>query len=189
MALQRAITSAETALEIDPYEPFANFSMGRARWLEGDIASGEMWLDRALELNPNYAQSHYTKGLMLLLDGRADDAMGSAQTALSLSPLDPISYAMLCVQALSKMSQEDFVGAAKLTDRALQTPSAHFYIALIAACAKELEGDRPAALRCLEQARRGRADVTSNMFFAAFPFRDTRMRKMVGGALEKLGLN
>ncbi|MGC3940996.1 winged helix-turn-helix domain-containing tetratricopeptide repeat protein [Roseobacter sp. EG26] len=188
-ALQRALKSAELALEIDPLEPFANFNMGRARWLQGDIKGGEMWLDRALSINPNFAQSHYSKGLMQLLDGKPDDAIALAKRAMSLSPLDPISYAMLSVQALSKIAQEDFVGAGKLIDRALQTPSVHFYINLIAACVKELEGNHQTALHHVEQAKRQRPDVTSNLFFGAFPFRDGRMRRTISDTLGKLGLD
>lgn len=186
--VELALTAATNALEIDPTDPFSNFNMGRARWLEGDIDGSEIWLDNALALNPNYAQCHYNKGLIQALEGTPDAAIASTDRAMSLSPLDPLRYAMLSVQAMSKIASEDFRGAGKLTDQALQSPAAHFYIAMIAACAKELDGDRPAAQRHVVQALRHRPDATAGMFFAAFPFRDVQLRRTISGALERLGI-
>jgi hypothetical protein len=34
--------------------------MGRAAWLTGDLEGALPWLDRAVELNPNYAQGKYS---------------------------------------------------------------------------------------------------------------------------------
>lgn len=57
---------------------------------------------------------------MLLLEGDPDAAMTSAAKAMSLSPLDPIGYAMRSVQVISKIALEDFGGAGKLANHALQ---------------------------------------------------------------------
>lgn len=59
--LERALRFAETALDLDPLDPFPNFNMGRARWLEGDVEGSAAWLDRALQLNPNYAHRTTTR--------------------------------------------------------------------------------------------------------------------------------
>jgi hypothetical protein len=47
---------AERGLELDPTDPFVNFTMGRSFWLEGDLDSGRAWLERAASISPNYAQ-------------------------------------------------------------------------------------------------------------------------------------
>lgn len=183
-----AVASAEAALDIDPSDPFSAFNMGRARWLEGEIDGSQVWLDRALHINPNYAQCHYNMGLIQALEGVPYAALASTNTAVSLSPLDPLQYAMLSVQAMSKIMLEEFDAARLLTEKAIQSPGAHFYIALIAACAEELEGRRGAAERRLYQARVRRPDVTIAMFLQAFPFRDKVMRQTMVGALNRLGL-
>lgn len=45
-----ARAAAERALQIDSADPFANFTMGRTYWLEGDMESSLVWLDRAIAL-------------------------------------------------------------------------------------------------------------------------------------------
>lgn len=60
-----AVKEAKRALEIDARDPFSNFCMGRAIWLSGDVEDSLSWLDRGLFLNPNFAQGHYTRGLIL----------------------------------------------------------------------------------------------------------------------------
>ncbi|MEM8570472.1 MAG: winged helix-turn-helix domain-containing protein [Pseudomonadota bacterium] len=186
--VEQAAASAERALDLDPSDPFSNFNMGRARWLEGDIGSSQIWLDRALFLNPNSAQCHYNKGLLFALDGTPDAAIDAASKAMSLSPLDPLRYAMLSVQALSRIALEDFDSAGALGDQAMQSPAAHYYISLIAACAKELQGERAAAQRHVQQALHRRPDVTVAMFLTVFPFREAAMRQTVAGALGRLGI-
>jgi len=46
-------------LELDPIDPFVNFTMGRTFWLEGDLESSLAWLERATSISPNYAQGIY----------------------------------------------------------------------------------------------------------------------------------
>lgn len=186
--LSRAVDSANRALDIDARDPFANFNMGRARWLEGDIEGSHSWLDRALQINPNFAQCHYSKGLVSALDGRADTARESSQLAMSLSPLDPLSYGMFGVQAMAAMSREDYLEAKQMSEKAMQSPGAHFYIAIIAAIANELQGDKQAAHRWRAHALKNRPDVNADMFFAAFPFRNSDLRQRVNRALTELDL-
>jgi TolB-like protein len=52
----QARRSAERSIELDPMDPFANFTMGRVFWLEGDLDGSLGWLRRATTLSPNYAQ-------------------------------------------------------------------------------------------------------------------------------------
>ena len=41
-----AIRHAEHALQLDPLDPFANLTMGRAHWLTGEIDASLGWLER-----------------------------------------------------------------------------------------------------------------------------------------------
>jgi hypothetical protein len=38
---------AERGLELDPLDPFINFTMGRTHWLTGDLGTAHSWLQRA----------------------------------------------------------------------------------------------------------------------------------------------
>lgn len=183
-----AAGEAAQALEIDAADPFANYNMGRARWLEGDLDASLSWLDRALGINGNFAQCHYARGLLLTLDGAASGARDAAARAISLSPLDPLHYGMVAVQAMSHIATEDFGEARRLAERAVQTPGAHFYIEMIAAAACALDGDLAAAGRLRDRALAMRPDLSQAMFFAAFPFKMPDMRDTLAGAFGRLGI-
>ena len=36
--------------------------LGRSLWLEGSIENSVPWLERAIALNPSYAQARYSRG-------------------------------------------------------------------------------------------------------------------------------
>ena len=186
--LDKAVGSASRALQIDPQDPFASFNMGRALWLEGDVYGGITWLDRALIVNPNYAQCYYTMGLTRLLSGSADLAQGATDKAIHLSPLDPLLYAMLSTKALSHIANEDFAAAGMLAEKAVHVPGAHFYIAMITAIALELGGNRAAAETWRDKALAERPDFSVAMFFKAFPFKDPSMQSRIARALTRLGI-
>lgn len=185
---RQALAAASRALDIDPTDPFVNFNMGRAQWLEGDLAACRAWLDRAIQINPNYAQCHYNKGLVLAMDGQPDLAHSSSSTALSLSPLDPLAYAMHGTRAMSSIVQEDFASAVRFAESAMQLPGAHVYIALIAALSHEMNGSRAAAETWRDHALASRPDISIAMFFAAFPFSDQSVQRQIIRAFRRLGI-
>ncbi len=186
--LAQAKAAAEQALAIDPQDPFANFNMGRAYWLEGDPLSGCDWLDRALLINPNFAQCHYSKGLNVMLTGEAEAAREAVGKAMTLSPLDPLYYAMLGVQSLTYIADESFEKAARTADRGLHHPGAHFYLGLVSVLAHELNGDRQAAEGRLKGLLETRPDISQEIFFQAFPFVDKEIRDRISGSMTRLRL-
>ena len=62
-----ALRAAERSIELDQMDPLANFVMGRCHWLDGDPGASVGWLERAIALNPNYAQGYYAHGLACLM--------------------------------------------------------------------------------------------------------------------------
>ncbi len=86
-----ARSCAQRGIELDPLDPFVNFTMGRSFWLEGDLESSLGWLERATSLSPNYAQGIYARAWTETLAGqgargprprRSGDAPESARPAL-----------------------------------------------------------------------------------------------------------
>lgn len=53
---------ATKSLELDPLDPFGNFTFGRSFWLESDPDGGIDWLERATKFSPNFAQGFYAHG-------------------------------------------------------------------------------------------------------------------------------
>lgn len=187
MAARNARRHAERGLELDPLDPFANFTMGRTFWLcdEPDIAAD--WLARATALNPNYAQGFYATAFTAMLTGKAPAAFAALDTALYLSPLDPLLYGVHGVRAQMLIQQEDHEAAANWADRAAATPGAHYLIAMIALVANDLAERHEQATRWRQTVRRLKPDAKSADYFAAFPTRETKSRDRIAAVLRRHG--
>ena len=178
---------AERSIELDPVDPFANFSLGRVFWLTGDIDGSLPWLDRSTELSPNYAQGFYARAWADTVAQRSLDGSQNLDIALSLSPLDPFRYAMLATRALILLAQGQTADATGWADRAARAPGAHVLIALIAVVAHQLNGDTQEAATWANVVRGRRGDLSKTHFFASFPFKDGSLRRGISQALDQHG--
>lgn len=179
---------AEDSLERDPFDPFCNLVMGRSLWLYRDLEASLPWLDRAIDLNPNYAQAKYSRAWTETLLGEASAGAARADEARMLSPLDPLLYGFIGVRALSYIVLDQPVEAAQWAERAARAPRAHALIDLIAAVSYELAGDRDKAETWAEAARQRQPGVNMSDFLHAFPFHGAAERRRVIKALERLDL-
>ncbi len=177
---------ASMGLEQDPLDPFCNLVMGRASWLRGDLEASLPWLNRAVELNPNYAQGKYSLAWTQTLLGRSDQGRSLVDEARELSPLDPLLYAMLGVRALAHMVQDQPAEAALWAERAARSPRAHALIELIAAVAHEANGDADRARVWTRSALARNPRLTAADFLNAFPLRDPAALKRISGSLQRL---
>jgi DNA-binding winged helix-turn-helix (wHTH) protein/Tfp pilus assembly protein PilF len=182
-----ARSCAQRGLDLDPLDPFVNFTMGRTFWLEGDLESGLAWLERATSLCPNYAQGIYARAWTETLAGRELEGRSHVDLAIRLSPLDPLFYGMLGTRAFTHMAEGDDVDAASWAERAARSPGAHVLIAMIAAVAHSLAGHEVRAREWVRNVRQRNPRLTRDDFFRAFPFRSETMRARVSAALHKLG--
>ncbi|MBD9526952.1 winged helix-turn-helix domain-containing protein [Paracoccus sp. PAR01] len=186
-ACARARAQAETSFDLDPMDPFAAFTLGRSFWLTDEMDSASGWLERATELNPNYAQGYYSRALTSVLMTQTQAASDEVEQALRLSPLDPLLYGMYGTRALSLIQQGAYDQAADWADRAASSPHAHFLIGMVAVSANHLAGREERALHWLRHTRAIRPDASAGLFFAAFPLRDTRTRARLEQVLTGYG--
>lgn len=182
-----ALACAERGLELDPLDPFANFNMGRTHWLRQDLDGALPWLERATAISPSYAQGVYTRGLIDAFCGRSGAGIRGADLAMALSPLDPLLYAMRATQALARITDGDFAGAAEWASSAARTPGAHVIIAMIAAAALALAGDRTGALFWAGTVRQQNPAMTRAQFFASLPIQHPETHARVLSGLEACG--
>lgn len=187
LAARNARRHAERGLELDPLDPFANFTMGRTFWLSDEPEIAADWLARATALNPNYAQGFYAAAFTAMLTGNAPGAFKALDTSLYLSPLDPLLYGIHGVRAQMLIQQEDHEAAADWADRAATTPGAHYLIAMIALAANGMAERPEQAARWRQKVRQLKPDSTSADYFAAFPTRDTASRARVAAELRRQG--
>lgn len=186
--IDRARRFAERAVDLDPLDPFVNFTMGRTYWLEADVDRALSWLERSTSISPNYAQGIYAEGLTRIFAGGALDARQCLDLAMRLSPLDPLYYAMLSARGFTHIALGEYEAAAKWSERGAQSPGAHPLIAVIAAVAARLHGDDARAKRWADEARRRNPTLTQTDFFGSFPMQDAAMRSRLASALTALGV-
>jgi len=178
---------AERGLELDALDPFVNFTMGRSHWLTHDMDGARQWLSRATVLNPNYAQGFYASAFTSMLLGDAESTESELDTALTLSPLDPMLYGMHGVRAQILMQHQEYLAAASWAGRAAATPGAHYLIGMIAVAAHGLAGDHSEAARWRNEVRRRRADASARDYFTAFPTQDGPSRNLIAAELRRQG--
>jgi len=178
---------AERGVEIDPLDPFVNFTMGRTYWLEQDLDRALAWLQRSTSLCPNYAQGIYACAWTETMEGSADTARANLDLAMRLSPLDPLYYAMLSARGLTHIAKGEDAEAAAWADRGARSPGAHPLIAMIAAVAQSLSGNQAAAAKWAEDVRKRNPSLTRDDFFGAFPIRPDGMRERISSALGTVG--
>jgi len=189
LAGERALSRsyAQRGLDLDPLDPFVNFTMGRSYWLEGDLESGLAWLERATSLCPNYAQGIYARAWTETLSGRGLEGREHVDLAIRLSPLDPLFYGMLGTRAFTHMAQGEDLEAASWAERAARSPGAHVLIAMIAAAAHALAGHDAQARAWANNVRERNPHLTREDFFRAFPIKPEAMHSRLSAALHSLG--
>ena len=186
-AIGNARRCASRGLELDPLDPFVNFTMGRTYWVEGDLDTSLGWLERATDVSPHYAQGIYARAWTEALAGRAAEGRQHVDLAMQLSPLDPLHYAMLATRAFTHMVLNEDAEAAHWAERGARSPGAHVLIAMIAAAAHELAGDKSRAAFWAANVRERSASLTREDFFRAFPMKLDAMRARVERALARVG--
>jgi DNA-binding winged helix-turn-helix (wHTH) protein/tetratricopeptide (TPR) repeat protein len=178
---------AERGLELDPVDPFVNFTMGRTFWLRGELEGSLAWLERSTTLSPNYAQGLYARAWTEALAERPLESRGHVDLAMRLSPLDPMYYAMLGTRAFTHLALGDDAEAARWAERAARAPGAHVLIAMIAAATHSIAGDTGRAAAWAANVRERNGVLRRADFFRSFPMQSAAMRSRVSESLERLG--
>ena len=87
-AYPRAKEAATRALDHDPNLADAMTSLGKVLcWYEWDFAAAVRQLERAVSVNPSYAEAHYVLGTTLPAIGRLEEAIAEMRKAIILDPL------------------------------------------------------------------------------------------------------
>jgi TolB-like protein/DNA-binding winged helix-turn-helix (wHTH) protein len=186
-AIGHARRFAERGLELDPLDPFVNFTMGRSYWLEGDLDRSLGWLERATTVSPHYAQGVYARAWTEALAGQALEARRHVDLAMRLSPLDPLFYAMLATRAFTHVVLGEDEDAALWAERGARSPGAHVLIAMIAAATHAMNGDMQRGASWAANVRARNESLNREDFSRAFPMKPDAPRERMLRALAELG--
>lgn len=186
-AAQDARRFAEKSLELDALDPFCNFTMGRSFWLEYDLEQSLGWLERSTQLSPNYAQGIYATAWAESISGYGKSAQQHIDTAIELSPLDPLLYGMRGARAFAHMVSGEVSEAAQWAEHAATSPGAHVLIWLIAVAAHDMNGDTARAEQWAARVRQRTSAISQADYFKAFPFKPGEARDRMADALTRHG--
>ncbi|TNE33392.1 MAG: transcriptional regulator [Alphaproteobacteria bacterium] len=176
------------AIQSDALDPFAHFNLGRTHWLDGDVRASIASLEHSTILSPNYAQGVYAKSWARTLAGDSAGGEDDVLLALSLSPLDPMRFAMIGTRAFAHLTSDRIESGAALAEQAAYTPGAHRHIMVIAAIGAHLAGNAEKARKWIARAEQGGTKASASEFLRAFPFAEGHAREVMERALLDLGL-
>ena len=154
--IEQAFEAAGQSLMVDDRDPAAHWAMGRALWLRGANAQAVTELEQAIELSPNFALAHYSLAFVQSQAGDAAAAIAMSDCSRTLSPFDPLLFAMLGTRAMALVRLGRFEEAAAWGVKAASRPNAHAHIYGIAAYSLALAGS-------LEQARAHAAAIRKTL--------------------------
>ncbi len=118
-----AKAAARRALELDSTLAEAHYTMALVRtWLEWDWDGGGREFERAIALDPTYAdvRAHYSHFLMIM--GRPDEAMAQMERALALDPLNVLFQDLKGMNLFFLRRYDDAIAQFRQT---LQTAPSH----------------------------------------------------------------
>jgi TolB-like protein len=179
---------AERAVELDPYDPFANMVMGRTTLLSDGPDEGRVWYDRATDLSPSFAKGHYSRGIIDVLAGRTGEARDRLDRAMGLSPMDPLLGIMLTAKSLSFMVEGRMDMAQDWALRSVGVNQTHFLVLTTAALTCQLAGDGAGAARWALHLRNLRPEATITPYLKTLHFADEALRERVRDTLLGLGM-
>ena len=182
------LNHAEEAMSLDPLDPFCNLIYGRAKWLSGDAEDGLIWVDRSLQLNPNYAFGYYNNATLNTVLCNSDLADQNVDRALTLSPLDPHLQSMFGTRALAAWIGDDLEAAYSYAVRAMKSPNPHLYVFIIAAAIHAHRGELEEAQECVDAIHAKKVRFGTKEFLTHFNLRRKDKLSHLVSTLNGLGI-
>jgi Tfp pilus assembly protein PilF len=165
VAMPKARELANRALQLDDSLAEAHTSLGAVgQYFDFNPAASELQLQRAIALNPGYAEAHHVYGLLLTAQARFEQAQTQMEEAHQLDPLSP-QFAADVGLPVGWGGQPET--ALRLCDKAVNLDPSFFYGHFCRALNFGLLGNRK---RALAEAQSGFALEPSPLIMAALGF-------------------
>ncbi len=112
-AYEKALVISRKAVSLDPEDAHAHAALGFASEFE-DARHSIRSFRQALSLNPNLAHAHFGLGMILLNTGQTDASIEHIETAIRLSPRDPLMTLYQSLLGSARFALADDEGALEL---------------------------------------------------------------------------
>ena len=189
-SVEKSIEQAEQAAQkcnaltpdkIPPYPLLCQLSVLKKDW-DNAILYGE----KAIELNPNEAQAHFSLGMALRFAGRYEEANLKLETALRLAPLRPLNYVNNL--AWSCLGNKQYDKAILLWTETLERNPDYLFAYQGLTGAYELSGNHEKARWAAENVMRVNPKFSIDIEERMSPLKDEASRKRLFDAYRSAGL-
>jgi adenylate cyclase len=186
---REAISHVRRALDSDSGNSLALTIEGLIRsYIQKDMATAADRYARALEANPSEPLAWlYTAVLNAWLD-RGAQAVQAADTALRLSPLDPLRYYFDSLAGSAHLAAGNYAEAMALSSRSLRSNRSHASTYRTLAIAQVLQGQLGPARQTVSALLRIEPALTVSTFRERYPGRDSAHARTYCEALLAAGL-
>ncbi len=117
-ATQKGRAALLKALELDDSVPGAHSTLATQKtWLEWDWPSAERAFERAIELDPNHAETRAYYAHFLDIMGRPNEAIPQAERAQELDPLEPLVRALYATHLTFVRRYDDAIAEFRKADK------------------------------------------------------------------------
>ena len=169
--ISREITTflTQNGVALDPLLPEAYLGLAsNLTWQHFDFAAARPNFERAIELNPSYAEAHMFYSHYLGIVGELDKSGEHMRLALELDPMNPFVHALSGIQLVMI---EEYEEAVRVAERVLEeTPGFGFgYVTLSAA--HQFLGNREASFQAFTDKLRftvGRPEIADRVAAIGF---------------------
>jgi len=185
-ALELAGELAEQAAAMAPGSPQVYFVTGQADLFQGRHARAIAAAERAVEVEPNYADAYALKAWTLNYAGRSDEALSALDQAGRLSPRLPASY--LEILGEIQFTQGKFGESASTFERVLGINPGYSRARMWNAAALAAAGRIDSAEWEVDELLVLNPGLTLTRLAFAFPFSDPSELDRVQTALRNAGL-
>lgn len=144
--------------------------------------------DQALQINPNESYAWLTSGTLHAFRGDGERAVEHTETALALSPLDPLRYLYDSLAATAAMSAGRYERAVELATRSLRANRTHTSTLRALAVSQHRLGLQVEARRTARDIRRLDPAFTVSGFLARTPSSDSDLGPLCAESFREIGI-
>lgn len=105
----QASTIMHAPMQLKEDDPLTMSLLAQSQRFDGNISKAKMYVDNAVRLAPSYAFAHQENALILLREGKEEDAFQQAKILNDLDPRNPKTFYLLGLTAQFKNSDSDAV--------------------------------------------------------------------------------
>jgi adenylate cyclase len=184
----RGFDAARAAVMLDDDDPYAHVALGRMHTIRTEHDEAIAACDRAISLNPSYAQAHFGRAHSLWMSGRPADAIISHDEAMRLSPRDPMMWAFMASKAIALILLQRYDDALAWTRKGQRQADLPVWAHMPEVCALGLLGRIDEARAALDHVRQLKPDVSLDFVDQALKFTNASDREHFVDGLRIAGL-